>query len=403
MPVEPLLRVAELTVRFTSEQTVVLAVDRVSFDVPPATTVALVGESGSGKSVTAHAIMRLLPSPPATASGSIRLGEVELLELPERRMRRIRGDRIAMIFQDPGTALNPVYSIGFQVAEALRIRGHGRRDARRRALELLARVGFPEPQVRYRDYPHELSGGMRQRAMIAIALAADPELLIADEPTTALDMLASAQINQLLAELQREREMSMLLISHDIAAVADNAQHLVVLYGGEIVEEGAAATVLARPQHPYTRGLLESIPPLVDRRRRRDKAAMRLPAMRAGDASPHGCRFAGRCPEVFARCRGEHPRLFSTGEGLARCFLVEEARPIELRRPLREAAEAPPIVDDDDAELMAADSELDEALSAEPDGVEIAGVHDGLAAADPSTRSARRAGGSGRREHEEEP
>jgi oligopeptide/dipeptide ABC transporter ATP-binding protein len=368
----PRLHVEELTVRFATEAEPFVAVDGISFEVPEHTTVALVGESGSGKSVTAQAIMRLLASPPATATGRVHLGEVDLFSLSERQMRRIRGERIAMIFQDPGTALNPVYSIGFQVAEALRIRGKSRREAKRRALELLERVGFPEPRARYGDYPHELSGGMRQRAMIAIALAAEPELLIADEPTTALDMLAAAQINALLADLQREHQMSMLLISHDIAAVAENADEVIVLYAGQIVERGSTDQVLRRPRHPYTRGLLESIPPLRSSRRRRAKTSARLPAMLA---EPHraglrGCRFAPRCPEALERCREETPRLIAVEDGLARCLLVEEgAAPLELRRarpgPDEREPEREEVGEGDDDDLAAADAELEEALSAD--------------------------------------
>ena len=331
----PLLTVRDLVVTFDTEEGKLTAVDGVSFDVPPSSTVALVGESGCGKSVTAHAIMRLLPSPPAEIErGRIELKGQNLLEMSERKMRAIRGARISIVFQDPMASLNPVYSIGSQLMEAFRLHKKiSRRQARSESLALLERVGFPDPQNRFDDFPHELSGGMRQRVLIAMALSCEPALMIADEPTSALDMLASAQINALLSDLKREREMSLLLISHDIGEVAENADHIVVLYAGQVVESGPAREVLTDPQHPYTRGLLASIPPLRKTRRRRRKTPTRLPAMEGGVPDlrepPPYCRFSSRCPDAYVRCGAEAPQLYPiVARGVqARCFLYDEESP----------------------------------------------------------------------------
>lgn len=358
----PLLTVEGLSVRFGG----VTVVDDVSFEVPRRATVALVGESGSGKSVTAHALLRLLPSPPATVRGRITFDGTELTALKESAMRGYRGRRLSLVFQDPGAALDPVYAVGDQVSEALRVHGVGRREAKRRALEMLARVGLPDPQTRYRDYPHELSGGMRQRVMIAIALVAEPALVIADEPTTSLDLIAAANVRSLLAELRAERELSMILISHDLTSVALEADRVVVLYAGRVVEEGPAADVIGAPQHPYTRGLVASIPPIRRRRRRRRKTPTRLQVLpghlpAAADWPRQGCRFAPRCPEVMERCREEPPMYDHHGHRV-RCFLLEEReRPLDLVPPVSRRG-----VDDDDAEPEEelAEAELDRVLSA---------------------------------------
>jgi peptide/nickel transport system ATP-binding protein len=353
----PLLSVRNLVVRFASDDGDVTAVDDVSFDVPRSSTVALVGESGCGKSVTAHSIMRLLPIPPAKiAAGEITLAGESLLALSERHMRSVRGERISIVFQDPMSSLNPVYSIGAQLSEAIRVhRSTGRSAARKRSIELLERVGLPDAAQRLAHYPQQLSGGMRQRVLIAMALACDPELLIADEPTTALDMLAAAQINTLLADLRREREMSMLLISHDIGAVAQSADYVVVMYAGQVVEKGPAAAVLRAPNHPYTRGLIRSMPPLLQRRRRRRPTPTRLPTiggtvpvLRGEAAQQSGCRFADRCSEVYERCREEQPTLLDAGplgeageQIEARCFLVEQGVVLPLTRALSSRPPAP--------------------------------------------------------------
>jgi oligopeptide/dipeptide ABC transporter ATP-binding protein len=332
------LAVKDLAVSFRTAEGRVRALDGVTFDVPRKSNVALVGESGSGKTVTAQAILRLLPSPPATIErGRIELDGEDLLGVSERRMRAVRGGRIALVFQDAAAALDPVYTVGAHVMEALRLHvAIGRKEARRRAVALLERVGMPEAERRFSSYPHELSGGMKQRALIATAIACEPALVIADEPTTALDMIAASHITALLADLQRSHDMSLLLISHDVALVGQTADHVVVLYAGQVAERGPARELLERPRHPYTRGLLASVPPLRTQRRRRRATPTRLPtvggAMSDGRAPVRGCRFADRCPEVLDRCREESPPLYDMGGGAAvRCFLHEDdAAPVLL-------------------------------------------------------------------------
>ncbi len=333
---DPLLSIRDLSISFATESGVLRAVDRVSFDVPAGRTVALVGESGCGKSVTAHAVLRLLPEPPARVDGGEILFEGrDLLKLPERDLREVRGGRVGMVFQEPMTSLNPVYTVGFQLMEATRLhRRVSRREARRLAIEGLARVGFPEPARHVDSYPHELSGGMRQRVLIAMALACGPALLIADEPTTALDMTVQAQILALLQDLREDAGMSLLIIAHDLALVGEIADEIVVLYAGVVVERGPARAVLGAPAHPYTRALLASVPPRTHRVRGQRRA--RLPTLEGTlpdlSAPPSGCRFQPRCPEAMDRCRAEIPALFPVGDGAAaRCFLVE-APPSSARR-----------------------------------------------------------------------
>lgn len=333
----PLLSVRDLAVRFDTDAGVVHALDCVSFDVPAGQAVALVGESGSGKSVTAQAILRILPE--ATAhieAGCITFEGADLFALPERAMRRVRGGRIGIVFQDPLTSLNPVYSVGFQIAEAVRLhRDVSRRDARKRALELLRTVGFPTPEERLNAYPHELSGGLRQRVMLAIALACDPVLLIADEPTSALDATVAAQILELLARLQRERGMSLLFISHDLDAIGHLCDAIVVLYAGQVVETGRAADVLASPNHPYTRALLRSAPPRGAAGRRAERVARHLPTVEGAPpdmrAPPTGCRFRARCSVAVAACT-EPPPFVQLGPGA-------RSRCIHATAPLAAAAE----------------------------------------------------------------
>jgi peptide/nickel transport system ATP-binding protein len=334
-----LVRVRDLSVAFAGEGGDVVAVEGVSFDIPRRSTVALVGESGSGKSVTAQALLGILPSPPARVRGVVEMEGRDLLQLPERELRKIRGARIGMVFQDPTAALDPLFKVGAHVVEAITIHERvKRRDARRRALELLARVGLPEPEERFDCYPHELSGGMRQRVMIAVALACAPALLVADEPTASLDMLGAAGIVTLLGDVRRESDMSLLLISHDVSLVAEVADRLVVLYAGLVVEEGPTREILAAPRHPYTRALLASLPPLRTRPRRRRPTPTRLPAI-AGHAPPaglvpSGCRFAERCPEALERCAREAPPILARAADpvRARCWLHEE-RPAEGAPP----------------------------------------------------------------------
>jgi len=319
----PLLEVTNLRTVFRTDRGVVEAVRGVSLSLDAGRTLGLVGESGCGKSVTAMSLTRLLREPPAEilTGSSIRFRGEELLEASARRLREIRGAGIGMIFQEPMTSLNPVLRIGEQVAETIREHeGGGRRAIRARVIELLGRVGLPEPERRYRAYPHQLSGGMRQRVMIAIALACGPDLLIADEPTTALDVTIQAQILDLLAELRDELGMALLLISHDLAVVAQVADRVAVMYAGRIVEEGAVPELFRAPGHPYTQGLLRALPRL-------DTRPGPLAAISGRVPEPYeqfaGCPFAPRCPDVMARCRTEDPPPFPTATGTARCWLRE--------------------------------------------------------------------------------
>ena len=325
-----LLDVRDLSISFVTDGGVLRAVDHVSFQVPAGGTVALVGESGCGKSVTAQAILRLVPTPPGRIDGgAILLEGRDVLQLSEREMQRVRGGRVGIVFQEPMTSLDPVYTIGFQIIEAIRLhRDVSRREARKLAIEGLTRVGFPEPARRVDSYPHELSGGMRQRVLIAIALSCAPALLIADEPTTALDATVQAQILELLRKLRDETGMSMLLIAHDLALVGEVADEIVVLYAGVVVERGPARQILEAPAHPYTRALLRSIPPRthrVDAARGRKLPTIEgsLPDLRA---PLPGCRFQARCPEAMDRCRVDTPALVPVPgtEAQARCFLIEE-------------------------------------------------------------------------------
>jgi oligopeptide/dipeptide ABC transporter ATP-binding protein len=333
MPDEaPLLRVRDLVTSFRTDAGLLRAVDGVSFDVPRATTVALVGESGCGKSVTALSIMRLVAFPPGRIdSGRVELEGRNLLQLSERDMRNVRGNYVSMIFQEPMTSLNPVYTAGWQIIEAIRLhQKKSRREARARAIELLRLVGIPEPETSIDAYPHELSGGQRQRVMIAMALACEPKLLVADEPTTALDVTIQAQILDLLGALQQRLAMSILLITHDLGVVAENARHVVVMYAARVVESAPVGDIFAKPMHPYTRGLLESIPRpasmgMPGAERRLPTIEGLVPDLRA---LPPGCRFAERCPMRVERCAREEPPLADVAPGrLARCWRAEEVAP----------------------------------------------------------------------------
>ncbi|HEX6107266.1 MAG TPA: ABC transporter ATP-binding protein [Gemmatimonadales bacterium] len=300
-----------------------LAVDGVSFTLDRGETLALVGESGCGKSVTSLALLRLVPSPGRIESGSaIRLGETDVLALQGEALRRIRGRRVGMIFQDPMTSLNPVFTVGDQIAEG--VRAHfpvSRREARERSLRLLQEVGIPDPAARLDAYPHQLSGGMRQRVMIAIALSAEPEILVADEPTTALDVTVQAQILEVLDRLRASRGMAVLLITHDLGIVAGRADRVAVMYAGQIVEEAPTASLFARPSHPYTQGLFASVPRITGPVRRLTPISGSVPAPTAW---PSGCRFRPRCPQAFARSE-VMPPLLPVGPGhRMRCWLAEE-------------------------------------------------------------------------------
>ncbi|HEX7844139.1 MAG TPA: ABC transporter ATP-binding protein [Kofleriaceae bacterium] len=323
-----MLEIRDLVTEFRTDDGWVRAVDGVSFDVAPRTTLGVVGESGSGKSVTALSIMRLIASPPGRiASGTIRYAGRDLLALRPAEMRAIRGNRIAMIFQEPMTSLNPVFTVGDQVAEAVRLHQHkSRREARAIAIEMFRRVGIPSPEDRVDAYPHQLSGGMRQRVMIAMALACKPDLLIADEPTTALDVTIQAQILDLLRSLQREMGMSILLITHDLGVVAETADEVVVMYAGRIVERARTEALFAAPRHPYTAGLLRSVPSYGDGTEIAERARLvEIPGMvPALTELPAGCKFADRCPATAERCRAEEPPLVQLGASWVRCHFPME-------------------------------------------------------------------------------
>ncbi len=318
----PLLRVQELTTTFRIPHGVVKAVDRVSFELRRGETLGIVGESGSGKSMTALSILRLVQPPGEIGGGPISFnGRSDLLELSERDMRRIRGAEIGFIFQEPMTALNPVYTIGDQIAEALRVHGRGTRaEAHTKSIELLEAVKIPEPERRLRDYPHQLSGGMRQRVLIAIALACQPQLLIADEPTTALDVTIQAEILDLLHEMKERFHLALLLITHDLGVVAGHADRVAVMYAGKIVEQGPMRQIFESPKHPYTQGLLDSIPGGAAGQRLRaiDGVVPNLANL------PPGCAFEPRCPKRIDRCTSAPPPSYEVGPSQsARCYLYD--------------------------------------------------------------------------------
>ncbi|HET9578365.1 MAG TPA: ABC transporter ATP-binding protein [Usitatibacter sp.] len=309
-----LLDVQDLRTHFFTRDGVVRAVDGVSFSVEKGETLAIVGESGCGKSVTSLSILRLIASPPGrTVGGRVMFEGRDLLALPMPEMRGIRGDAISMIFQEPMTSLNPVLTIGRQISEVLTLhRGLSREDAGRRAIEMLRLVHIPEAERRIGQYPHELSGGMRQRVMIAMALACEPRLLIADEPTTALDVTIQAQILDLMRELKSRTGAAIVLITHDLGVVAEMAQRVVVMYAGRKVEEAPVAELFARPRHPYTRGLLDSMPKLGLRGRRLTEIPGTVPSLM--EPIP-GCTFAPRCPFATQQCREEYPPLEEKSPG----------------------------------------------------------------------------------------
>jgi oligopeptide/dipeptide ABC transporter ATP-binding protein len=335
----PILQVENLRTYFKTESGLARAVDGVSFHVNPGETLGIVGESGSGKSVTSLSVMRLIPSPPGKIQPDSRIlfrgenGEVEdLAKATEARMRQIRGNDIAMIFQEPMTSLNPVFTVGDQIMESLRLhQGLGKKAARTRAIEMLQLVGIPIPDQRVDEYPHQLSGGMRQRVMIAMALACDPKLLIADEPTTALDVTIQAQILELLNRLQQELGMSIILITHDLGVVAETCDRVIVMYGGQVFEEGPVEAVFRDPQNPYTEGLLRSMPRLGQKI---ERLAVIPGVVPAPTAWPSGCRFYDRCPYHWDKTRDEEPPLFEIGPGRKnKCWLAEfPERREEVRR-----------------------------------------------------------------------
>jgi peptide/nickel transport system ATP-binding protein len=321
---EPLLSVRDLRTYFYTENGVARSVDGVSFELGAGETVGLVGESGCGKSVTALSLLRLVRPPGRIEPGSaIEFDGEDLVSIDEKSMRAIRGRRIAMVFQEPMTALNPVFKIGDQIAEVVRVHhGGSRKEAWERAVEMLETVGIPSPAQRANEYPHQLSGGMRQRVVIAMALVMNPALVIADEPTTALDVTIQAQILELLRSLQQKFGTSILLITHDLGVVAETVSRVIVMYGGEVVEEAAVRDLFAAAHHPYTEGLLNAMPRVGQERERLATIPGSVPPPTAW---PSGCRFHDRCPYAWDRCLAEHPPLYQIGVGhVSRCHLADE-------------------------------------------------------------------------------
>jgi peptide/nickel transport system ATP-binding protein len=318
---EALLNIEDLRTYFFTEQGVVKAVDGVDLSLGTSQTIGLVGESGCGKSMTALSILRLVPTPPGRiVSGKIVFHGSDLLSLEESEMLSIRGNDISMVFQEPMTSLNPVFTVGDQIAEVFQYHTDLSKRARReRAIDILTQVGIPSPERRFHDYPHQLSGGMRQRVMIAMALSLSPRLLIADEPTTALDVTIQAQILELIDSLRKERTMSMILITHDLGVVSEVAERVYVMYAGTIVEESPVREIFGTPFHPYTQGLLKALPGLGSA----GKALYTIPGSvpKLSDI-PAGCRFSPRCPHVMGICRREEPPMFLQGTaGRVKCWL----------------------------------------------------------------------------------
>ncbi|KER09421.1 MAG: peptide ABC transporter ATP-binding protein [[Candidatus Thermochlorobacteriaceae] bacterium GBChlB] len=318
-----LLEIDHLQTYFKTDDGVAKAVDGVSYSIDKHETLGLVGESGCGKSVTALSVMRLLPTPPAVyAGGEIRFNGQNLLALSENDMRQIRGNRISMIFQEPMTSLNPVFTCGSQIAEAVELHQRlSKKEARAKAIEMLNLVGIPSPEQRFDDYPHQLSGGMRQRIMIAMALSCNPEFLIADEPTTALDVTVQAQILELIKGLQSELGMGVIMITHDLGVIAEVSDRVAVMYASKIVEYGSVEQIFDRPLHPYTTGLLNSIPRLGKRVERLNVIDGSVPA---ATAFPKGCNFSTRCPFADEHCRNEEPPLIEYDAGhTAACWKID--------------------------------------------------------------------------------
>jgi len=321
---KPLLEVRDLSVHFFTEEGVVRAVENVSVEIYPGEILGLVGESGCGKSVTGLSLLRLIPIPPGRiVNGDILFDGRSLLNLEEKEMEKVRGNDISMIFQEPMTSLNPVFTIGDQIMEAIILhQGLDKKEARKRAIEMLDRVRIPSPDKTIDSYPHQLSGGMRQRAMIAMALSCQPKLLIADEPTTALDVTIQAQVLQLLKEIQREMGMSVMLITHDLGVVAEIADRVVVMYAGRIFEYGPIEAIFSKMRNPYTRGLMGSIPQLTEKRNRLNAIPGQVPNPMD---LPKGCKFHPRCDLMIEDCKKEEPPLFHVnGDHFSRCLRWKE-------------------------------------------------------------------------------
>ncbi len=323
MTPQPLLDILNLKTYFHLRGSVLKAVDDVTLSIEEGQTLGLVGESGCGKSVTASSVMGLVPIPPGQiAGGEILFEGMDLLKLSESKMRKIRGNRISMIFQEPMTSLNPVFTVGDQVGEVIRLhKKHSRKETREMVIEAFRQVGIPAPDTRFKEYPHQMSGGMRQRVVIAMALACDPKLMIADEPTTALDVTIQAQILELMNKLKIKTGASILFITHDLGVIAEMAQRVAVMYAGQLVEEADVETIFEDPKHPYTRGLLQSIPVLG-----RNKKQQRLQTISGVVPSlftlPEGCLFNERCTEKMAICEQVPPKILDLGNGhTVRCHL----------------------------------------------------------------------------------
>jgi peptide/nickel transport system ATP-binding protein len=325
---QPILSVENLQVEFDTRDGVARVIHDLSFDIRSGETLGIVGESGCGKSMTALAIMRLIPSPPGRISaGTIRLEGEDLVAASEVRMREVRGNDVSMIFQEPMTSLNPVYTIGEQIAEAVRLHeGLNRKDAHDRAVEMLREVHIPAAERRVGEYPHQMSGGMRQRVMIAMALACRPKVLIADEPTTALDVTVQAQIFDLLEELKEQTNTAIIMITHDMGAIAEMAQRVVVMYAGRKVEDGPVGEILSNPRHPYTQGLISCVPHLEADPPAERPPLVEIPGMVPSltELSRPGCPFAPRCDHVMPVCRDRMPDQYVAGEGHdASCWLLD--------------------------------------------------------------------------------
>lgn len=325
----PIIQVRNLRTHFKTDEGIAKAVDDVSFDVVKGETLGIVGESGCGKSVTALSIMRLIDTPPGYfAGGEIIYNDEDILKLPDHRLREIRGNNISMIFQEPMTSLNPVFTCGNQIVEAVRLhQGLDKAQAEKKAIEMLDLVGIPDPDQRINEYPHQLSGGMRQRVMIAMALSCNPSVLIADEPTTALDVTIQAQILDLMLGLQKELGLSIIMITHDLGVIAEIADRVIVMYAGEIVEEGMVKNIFKQPSHPYTHGLLRSIPNLSAIEEHPDSLYTIKGMVPSATEFPQGCHFNPRCELVTEKCRSEKPvlnKLTDNDFHDVRCWEVEK-------------------------------------------------------------------------------
>ena len=325
---DSLLEVRNLNVDFPNENGQIRVISNLSFHLERSEVLGIVGESGSGKSVTSLAVMRLLPATGVKTQGNVLFEGRDLLSLSEQEMQQIRGNRIAMIFQEPMTSLNPIHTCGRQIEESILLHGKAtRKEARAKALQLLELCGIPDAAHRMLEYPHQLSGGMRQRVMIAIALACDPDILIADEPTTALDVTIQAQILKLMKDIRKQRNMSVILITHDLGIISDFCDRVAVMYTGEIVETAPVRQLFRNPHHPYTAGLINALPRL-------DGGNVRLEAIEGmvpdADQMPEGCRFHPRCKHAMERCKREHPELKRLPDGRhVRCFLFEDSAKAE--------------------------------------------------------------------------